>query len=197
MNDEEYYYGNEPRFAPAKKKTYEEIEDELDQRRAYGEHAAKEHANEALEELYSSEFPIDDPPDSWERYEAELSIRHLRESVQTLVGTEPFQPLEINAVVVTEDGVGEVSNITEKPSPEAAEVSQAVWDRRVEQSKRIIDVLATYGQVAESDIAALTDGGVHSEVRAYATETLAEIRQEQNESKSLTAAIRDWWRGDG
>lgn len=146
------------KVAPHRQKKYERITEDLHSQHSYGEQAVKEHAKEALEELYKNEFPIDDPPESFDRYESELALRHLRGSVVSMF-------------------------------------NHADDDEYVKEAKQRIDVMATYGSLAESHIAALTDVQ-HSEVRTYATDTLGELRTERTESKSLTAAIRDWWRGD-
>jgi hypothetical protein len=172
---------------PTATKRYDEIDDDLEARHAYGEAAAKQHAKEALEELYNNEFPIDDPPESFERYEAELAVQHLRESVEHIyeVGNRATA-VEVDVTIQVED----------------EEVLQEIdWDginlfQYVKHSKQIIDVMSTYGTVAEPHIAALTDGAIPPEVSEYAAETLADIRTESNDTKSLSAAIRDWWRGE-
>lgn len=177
-------------------KAFEEthrLGDDLAERRSYEETAAKEHSKEALENLYSNEFPIEDPPDSYERYEAELAVRHLRESITDMFAPPAHREQNVfvddrdNPEVVEEVAVGDTDST----------VMRAIIDARVQQAKNRIDVMATYGQLAEPHIAALTYSDMHSEVRAYATETLAEIRAEQKSSKSLSETIRDWLRGDG
>jgi hypothetical protein len=170
-----------------------ELTEDLGQQHTYGETAAKEHAKEALENLYASEFPIEDPPESWERYEAELAVRHLRQSITDMLASAVERDYSIfvddadDPEVIEEvaaDGVGST-------------LAKTIIDARVEQAKNRIDVMATYGQLAEPHIAALTYSDIHSDVRAYATETLAEIRDRQEPSKSLSETIRDWLRGDG
>jgi len=175
---------------PAADKNYEQIDTDLGQRHRYGEQAAKQHAKEALEELYSSDFPIDDPPESFERYEAEMTVRHLRGSIE-----ERFQHKSRTELYYQIDGSdGEMQEVPEFIEEQVAD--KAAWDNFAEEAKRRIDVMATYGDVAESHIAALTIVA-HSGVRKYATETLAEMREEEQDGKSLTAAIRDWWRDGG
>lgn len=180
--------------APAEQKRYERIDKDLQHKHSYAEQAAKEHAKEALEELYESEFPIDDPPDSFERYEAELTLRHLRASIVAMF-TRTGQ-LEHHFVVNAADGeVTEVPELTDTEEPDEAAWDEAAWDQLDDEAKQRIDVMATYGNLAEQHIAALTSVE-HSEVREYATKTLAELRADNTESKSLTAALRDWWRGE-
>jgi hypothetical protein len=172
----------------ADEKAYERLEQE-GTGSAYGEQAVKQHAKEALEDLYSNEFPIDDPPESFERYEAEAAVRHLRGSIEQIFEpNDRLAPVQIEVVIDSADG-------------EAIDW-EADWGKNlddvtafIEHSKRMIDVMATYGAVAESHIAALSYPKIHPEVREHAIETLAEMRDETNESKSLTAAIRDWWHG--
>jgi len=172
---------------PIANKRYDQIDEDLKARHAYGEAAAKEHAKEALEELYNNEFPINDPPASFERYEAELAVQHLRESVEYIFEVGDKR----NTVEV---------DVTIKSGGE--EVLQEIdWNgvelfQYVEHSKQVIDVMSTYGSLAEPHIAVLTGAGYPSEVSEHAAETLAEMRDDSSETKSLTAAIRDWWRGE-
>lgn len=203
-------------------KSYENLVDDLEARHAYAESAVKRQGKEALEELYHSEFPIENPPDSFERYEAELAVRHLRQSIETMFGDVENDPGHRRVVVESGaegDDVKEVGfeEATERAAQRGTEVSrrlaidlgevemqaeafataEELQSLHVKQAKNRIDVMKTYGQLAEPHIAALTHAFIHSDVRAYATETLAELRGADDEgTKSLTAAIRDWWRGD-
>lgn len=192
----------ETEFARAKpatnSKQYEKITEDLKAMHAYGEVAAKENAKEALEELYRNEFPIDDPPDSYERYEAEMAVRALRNSVESL--THRGRKTKILVDVYNLDGdiddaVVDEASVTEMPADDEV-INRVVTEHHVEIAKSSIDLMATYGQLAESHIATLAQVGLPSEVRQHAIETLAEMREETNESKSLTAAIRDWWHGE-
>lgn len=173
--------------------TDKQIGDGLTAKQTHAEVAAKEHAREALEELYHNEFPITDPPDSWERYEAEVTLRHLRQSIADTFApaVERQQTIQINLADrpdAVEDIIGGDVEV---------EVKQPLTDADIEESKRRIDVMATYGQLAEPHIAALTYYKMPPRVRSYATEVLAEIRDEKQSSKSLSETIRDWLRGDG
>jgi len=174
---------------------YEETDkrlgDGLDARHTHAEIAAKEHAKEALEEVFENDFPINNPPDSWERYETEVTLRHLRQSIVDMLAPEVPREQHIHV------NVSDSSQSVEEVAGEDVDfsVQQAIIDARVEQAKDRIDVMATYGEVAEAHIAALTYSNMHSEVRAYATETLAELRNEKQSSKSLSETIRDWLRG--
>jgi len=154
--------------APGARKSYEEIDADLGARHGYGEQAAKEHAKEALEELYASEFPIDDPPESFERYEAELAVRHMRESVNGM-----FLPAKHDDGEDEDDGAAEF----------------------VDDAMSIIDVMATYGGLAEPHIAALTGGAIPPEVREHAIETLGELRDDSDGPQSLREAIGRWLLG--
>lgn len=176
---------------------YEETDkrlgDGLDARHTHAEIAAKEHAKEALEEIFENDFPINDPPESWERYEAEVTLRHLRQSIVDMFApaVEREQTIQINLADrpdAVEDIIGESVEV---------EVKQPLTDAGIEESKSRIDVMATYGQLAEPHIAALTYYKIPPRVRSYATEALAEIREETQESKSLSETIRDWFRGGG
>lgn len=157
--------------APGARKSYEEIDADLGARHGYGEQAAKEHAKEALEELYASEFPIDDPPESFERYEAELAVRHMRESVNGMF---------------TADG----NILPTKPDNEDDDPAEFV-----DAAMSIIDVMATYGGLAEPHIAALTGGAIPPEVREHAIETLGELRDDSDDPQSLREAIGRWLLG--
>jgi len=172
----------------------EEVAADFEEQHAYDQWAAKEYGKEALEQLYGNEFPIEDPPDSFERYEAEVALRHLSDSIANMFKDDPHPTREIQVVV---DVVGgEIDDITEAPEiPPEPVLHHEAWQLAIEQAKSRIDVMATYGQVAEPYLASLTYDHIHSDVRAYATETLAEIRDSSDGSQSLTAAIRDWWRG--
>jgi len=173
-----------------KRKDYERIAEELQDQRAYGEIAAKEHAKEALEELYHSEFPIDDPPESFERYEAELSLRALRVSVEELRNIWG----DTTTYVVPPEG--DIREYEVEDMPDRDEVHEAVTNHHIEIAKDTLDVMATYGQLAESHIAALSQRELPSEVRQYAIATLAELREENDEeveeSLSLREAIGRW-----
>lgn len=155
---------------PRNSKAYEEIEEDLEQGHAYGEWAAKEHAKEALEELYHSEFPIDDPPDSFERYEAECTVRALRGSVESLDRLKASE-LEDHSPVHG-DGVS---------------------DEEIEIAKESIDLMATYGQLAEPHIASLTGRTLPDEVRQHAVKKLREVREDaDDEPLSLREALSRW-----
>lgn len=178
------------RRRPAKPKRYDEIAEDLEASHAYGEVGAKENAKEALEQLYSSEFPIDDPPESFERYEAEMAVRALRTSVADLAhyeGDTTVLVADLNESDDIEDAI-----VTEVPD-EDPRYGETVTQHRIEIAKSSIDVMATYGQLAESHIAALTRRDLPSEVREHAIDTLAEIRDEQEEeSLSLREALGRW-----
>lgn len=173
-----------------KKKDYEQIVDELRERHAYGEIAAKEHAKEALEELYHNEFPIEDPPDSYERYEAEAAVRALRVSVESL---ENVWGDTTTYVIPPEGGVRE-TEVSEMPDRD--DIHEAVTKHHIKIAKDTIDVMETYGQLAEPHIAALAQRGLPSEVREYAIESLADLREgkrnEPEKSLSLREAIGRW-----
>lgn len=136
----------------------------------------KEYAREELEEIYADRFPADDPPDCITRYESEATLRNLTHSVHRL-HTGSMQP-----------------DRTDREREEVVE--HVVSDSIVDESKAIIDVMATYGQLAEPYLAGLTSHGVHPDIRVYATQALAELRSDKDESKSLTAVLRDWWQGE-
>lgn len=154
----------------SKSKAYEKIEEDLEDGHAYGEWAAKEHAKEALEELYHSEFPIDDPPESFERYEAECAVRALRGSVEALDREKASQLEDISPVYG--DGVSEAE---------------------IEIAKESIDLMATYGQLAEPHIAQLTSRSLPEEVRRHAIVKLREVRDnETDEPLSLREALGRW-----
>lgn len=160
--------------APSKKsKAYEKIEEDLEDGHAYGEWAAKEHAKEALEELYYSEFPIDDPPDSYERYEAECAVRSLRSSVEAL----------------DRDRAARLEDVSDVSDVFACDVS----DEEIEIAKDSIDLMATYGQLAEPHIATLTARTLPEEVRRHAIEKLRQVREEsKDEPLSLREALGRW-----
>jgi len=175
------------RVTPSARKNYEEIDDDLKARQAYGEQAAKEHAKEALEELYASEFPIDDPPESFERYEAELTVRHMRQAIKGMFGADDHvQPVELKVTVLLgEDDVNVDENWKKL-------LSDADLLELTEHSKRMIDVMATYDAVAEPHIAGLTYASIPPEVREHAIETLGELRDDSDEPQSLREAIGRW-----
>jgi len=178
------------RTRPGGQKKYEEIAEDLEAGHAYGEVAAKEHAKEALEELYHSEFPIDDPPDSFERYEAEMAVRALRGSVADLAHPNGDTTVVV-ADIEDEDDIDDAV-VSEWPD-ENGLYQEQITQKRIEIAKSSIDVMATYGQVAEPHIATLAQRGLPSEVREYAIETLASIREEQKkESLSLREALGRW-----
>jgi len=134
----------------------------------------KEYAREELENLYNDEFSVDNPPACFERHEQEVALTNLMRSVRTLF---------------TDTETTEANDVRE-------EIQQRGGASKVEQAKNILDVMATYDNLSEPYIAAITKDTDNADVRAYATETLAELRTEQSQSKSLTAALRDWWRGE-
>jgi hypothetical protein len=177
---------------------YEETDkrlgDGLDARHTHAEIAAKEHAKEALEEVFENDFPINDPPESWERYETEVTLRHLRQGIVDMLAPEVSREQHIHYDGEQDSEV--VAEMAELPHQDV-DVAKAVVEARVEQAKQRIDVMATYGEVAEPHLAALTYSNMHSEVRAYATEALAKVREEKQSSKSLSETIRDWFRGGG
>jgi hypothetical protein len=175
---------------PGGQKRYEEVAKDLESAHAYGEVAAKENAKEALEQLYSNEFPIDDPPESFERYEAEMAVRALRNSVADLA----HQHGDTTVVVADIDDGDDIGDavVSEWPDEDSLYEEQ-ITQHRIEIAKSSIDVMKTYGKVAEPHIAALARRGLPSEVREYAVETLAEIRGEQEqESVSLREALGRW-----
>jgi hypothetical protein len=168
-------------------KGYRQIDKELEQRHAYGEQVAKEHAKEALEELYASEFPVDDPPESFERYEAELTVRHMRQAIKGMFGVDDYvQPVEMDVTVL----LGE--NDVDVDKTWAKVLSDADVLELTEHAKRMIDVMATYDTVAEPHIAGLTYASIPPEVREHAIETLGELRDDSDEPQSLREAIGRW-----
>jgi hypothetical protein len=198
MNDEEISEMRDPiaLHGQREKKSYQEIADSLESRHHYGEQLAKEQSKEALEELYASEFPIDDPPESFERYEAELTVRHLREAVESLAGRYT-ERLEIQVQHVYDGSEAAKTETETQIQVDDEAVDSGAIQRRQQQCKQIIDVMATYGALAEPHISALSGEQVLPAVRTHAIETLAEMRDGTGDSQSLTEAIRDWWRGDG
>lgn len=175
---------------PGENKQYEEITEDLQQRHAYGEVAAKENAKEALEELYASEFPVDDPPESFERYEAEMAVRALRNSVADLAHYEGDTKVLVANLSDSDDIDDAV--VGEIPEPDGR-YGKAITQKRIDIAKSSIDVMETYGQLAEPHIAALTRRDLPSEVREHAIDTLADIRGEADEeSLSLREALGRW-----
>lgn len=194
-NNEHFINGGEtdrPRFhdlGNGPDKGYRQIDKELEQRHGYGEQVAKEHAKEALEELYASEFPVDDPPESFERYEAELAVRHMRQAIKGMFGVDDYvQPVEMDVTILPgEDDVDvDVDETWQKV------LSDADLPEFTEHAKRMLDVMATYDAVAEPHIAGLTYAGIPPEVREHAIETLAELRDDSDEPQSLREAIGRW-----
>jgi hypothetical protein len=178
------------RTRPGARKNYEEITQDLEEGHAYGQVAAKENAKEALEELYSSEFAIDDPPESFERYEAEMAVRALRNSVGALA----YERGDTTVVVADIDEGDDINDavVTEWPDEDGL-YEEAITQKRIEIAKSSIDVMETYGQLAEPHIAALTRRDLPSEVREHAIDTLADIRRENDdEALSLREALGRW-----
>jgi len=173
------------RVTPSVRKNYEEIDDDLKARRAYGEQAAKEHAKEALEELYASEFPIDDPPESFERYEAELTVRHMRQAISGMFAVDHHAPAVELTVAVDADGETDAETEWEG-------LSEHDLLNYTAHAKQMVDVMATYGALAEPHISALTYGSIPPEVREHAIETLAELRDDTDDPQSLREAIGRW-----
>jgi len=121
----------------------------------------KTSSREALEELYDEEFSLDNPPDSYERFESEMAVRKLRTSVER--------------ITLDADGWGHEAT-----------------DRRIEAAINTIDVMGTYGQVAEQHLAALCRMDLPEQVYSHAIDTLAEVREEEQEPPTIREAIARW-----
>ena len=125
------------------------------------ERKTKEAQRDFLERLYADEFDIDNPPECYERFEADSALAYLR---------------------------GSVHRRHRKSDSGEAEFG----DEEIQAAKKTIDVMATYGQLAEKDIAALTRMDLPPEVYTHAIETLSEVRQEQEEPPSLRESLARW-----
>ena len=121
----------------------------------------KTSAREALEELYDDEFSLDNPPDSYERFESEMAVRNLRTSVER--------------ITLDPDGYGHEAT-----------------DRRIEAAINTIDVMGTYGQVAEQHLAVLSRMDLPEEVYSHAIDTLADVREREQEPPTIREAIARW-----
>lgn len=114
-----------------------------------------------LEDLFDDEFVLDNPPESYKRYEAELSVRHLRNVVEVLASGDGYAGVEAT-------------------------------DSRVEAAVNSIDVMGTYGDVAEPHLAALSRTDLPEEVYNHAIEVLGELRQEKEEPNTIKEAFIRW-----
>lgn len=65
-------------------------------------------------------------------------------------------------------------------------------EQEMKAAKETIDVMATYGQLAEKDIASLTHMDLPPEVYTHAIETLADVRAEKEEPPSLREVLARW-----
>ena len=144
----------------------EEASQKLTKLREQKKHRMKErHAREAqrdvLEALYQDEFVIDNPPECYERYEADTAIAYLRGSI-------------------------------ERQHIEAEHDDVRFDDEEIKAAKDTIDIMATYGQLAEKDIAALTRMDLPAEVYTHAIDTLSEVREEDQEPPTIREAIARW-----
>ena len=124
---------------------------------SYAKRKVKLAAEDTLEELYDDEFPIDDPPDSFERFEAEMSVVNLRR------------------------GIGQLNFRDEITDPE------------IELAKQSIELMASYGQLAEVHMGAVVAfEDIPMEVRQKAAAELESVREENTESLSLREALARW-----
>jgi|GEM_PF-5791714 len=125
------------------------------------ERKTREAQREFLEDLYVDEFDIDNPPECYERFEADTALAYLRGSVR-------------RRHIKSDGGEAEFG------------------DEEIQAAKDTIDVMATYGQLAEKDIAALTRMDLPPEVYTHAIGTLSEVRQEQEEPPTLRESLSRW-----
>ena len=136
-----------------------ELREEQKKRRK--DRRVRERQRDLLEALYEDEFVIDNPPECYERYEADVAIAYLRGSV-------------------------------ERQATEAEHADSEFGAREIEAAKNNIDIMATYGQLAEKDIAALTRMDLPEEVYSHAIDTLADVREREQEPPTIREAIARW-----
>ena len=124
---------------------------------SYARRKVKLSAEDVLEEMYGNEFPIDNPPDSFERFEATHAVGNLRDTVEQL------------------------------------NVQDEVSDKDVVLAKRSVELMASYGQLAELQIADITAfDDLPMEIREKAAAELESLRHEETESLSLREALARW-----
>jgi len=154
---------------------------------------ASEHARQVLqddlEELYRNDLDMNNPPDSIEAFEQRVTLRNL-----TTVATQHGSPT--NVVFGHRDIVFEVADEPDTKSIEGVmEMSEPVGEAR---SKKAIDRMVDYGQVAEQFLAIVAENKeVHPEIAEYALDALGELQEKETERQSLIDTLRQWWSGGG
>jgi hypothetical protein len=159
---------------------------------------ASEHARQVLrddiEELYSDDLGIDNPPDSMAAFEDRVTLRehqatamkHGRRSDVSLrhqdlvidLGDSDVDSDEVERV----DALGETLDTLSAPRDGA-------------RAKKAIDQMQNYGRPAAQFIAGIANAeNVHSDVAMYALDALEEMDVEnEDEPQSLTAALAGWF----
>jgi hypothetical protein len=141
------------------KRELDELKRESELRRK--ERQTRESQRDLLEELYEDEYVIDNPPECYERYEADSALAHLRGTI-------------------------------ERQHTQVKNNSAEFGEQEIEAAKDTIDIMATYGQLAEKDIAALTRLDLPSEVYSHAIDTLASVREQNQRKNTIRETIGRW-----
>lgn len=132
--------------------------------------ATRQAAREALKELYGDEFEVHNAPNDIDRLEKTLAIHELAWGITSCAN---------NAV---DDKYAE-------PTRNHPEIEHAVL---------LIEEMQSYGALAERHLAALNrDQEMPLPIRRAATDALSEVRENQNEDKTLMSVIKSWLKQGG